>query len=101
MYKTTITLKDNLSEDKINEIHKICAKEFDNRVGKLENVSSDKNVLIFEGEKEEAFDIIGIGIMGIDDYHDIKNNIKKWTYIDTDENEEENVLDAFSKPIYV
>ena len=72
MYRTTITLKDNLSDERINEIHKICAKEFDNRIGKLENVSSDKNVLIFESDKEDYLTCIMLGNLGLYKRQNIK-----------------------------
>lgn len=103
MYRTTITLKDGLTKERIEEIHKIAEEEFDNRIGKLENVSTDKNTLIFESEKEDYLTCIMLANLGLYKRRNIKQDVKKWTFIDTEDTEdgEADILKDFSEPIYV
>ncbi|MGP1411952.1 MAG: hypothetical protein ACTTKD_08975 [Peptoanaerobacter stomatis] len=101
MYKTTIKIKNTVPEEKANAINILADKLFNNRGGILKNISKDKYTLIFEGEDESAFACMGLGNLDLYAIKGVKECIESWTYIDTDEPPEEDVLEALSIPVNI
>lgn len=79
MYKSIIKFKDDLSSQKIAEITALCDSAFDNRAGKLDNQSTDPNVLIYQSDNP-------IGALGIGDVKIAKLGLisffQSWDFID-------------------
>lgn len=83
MYKTIIKLSKELSEEKAAEFVQMANKAFDNRAGRVENTSEEKNVLIYDG-REEDYGCIHLGILDLHDIEEFRTHVEKWDYVDED-----------------
>ncbi|EHL18068.1 hypothetical protein HMPREF9630_01324 [Peptoanaerobacter stomatis] len=99
MFKTVITLKDNLDDTTLSNMKKIADKHFDTRIDKLENVSSDKYVLIYQSDKESGYGATLDGNCTLYLEEEFRNNVKSWTWQDTDEDDVEDVLVELAIPV--
>ena len=103
VYSTVIQLRDDLPEEKLQEIQKLCQAAFTNRGGTVpQKESGDPYCLIFEGQGEEAWGCLQLGILDLDDVEDFKDYVAKWDWIDYDEpDESHDVLEALAIPVFV
>ncbi len=81
MYRTTISLKKDISQNQLAALTDIIIKNYDNRAGKLSNSSTDPYVFIFEGKSEEAFECMDLGTAVLADTDFIKY-VSAWKFID-------------------
>lgn len=88
MYRTIIELSKEIDITACEELAEVADKAFDNRAGKLTNQSSDSYVLTYEGD-EDFYVCIHIGILDLLDSKVFMKHVIKWTYLDTDEPEDE------------
>ena len=79
MYRTIITLKQNLNSTEIEHAHQVFTEAFNNHAGKLENKSTDKYQLLFEDN--EFFGAMSVGELVVYDSN-LENYIEKWTSFD-------------------
>ncbi|MDR3021839.1 MAG: hypothetical protein LBU60_04110 [Clostridiales bacterium] len=93
MYKSIITLKKDLSQDKIQQIHELCDKAYDNRCGKLTNQSNDPFVLHYESK--DPCGALMLGQLNIADLG-ILSHFTKWDFLDEEDGAESgNVLELY------
>jgi len=100
MYKTIIKIRKNLPFNAVNSIQNVAADAFDNRAGKLANISKDPYVLIFEGE-EKDYGCLQLGILALDKEKEFMELVTMWDWIDEEPNENCNVLEVLSIPIHM
>lgn len=100
MYKTIITIKDDVSEETLNKLHAIAAKAFCNRAGMAENASSNPRVLEFEGNNENSYGCLQLGIMLLDRTKGFKKFVSSWNWIDeTEPSESCDVIASLAVPV--
>ena len=66
MYRTIIQFKKDTSIEELLELKEIADKGFDNRAGKVSNVSLDLYTLIYQGG-EESFGCLQLGVFDLED----------------------------------
>lgn len=99
MYRTIISLKKNIVQEKLAELTNIIISTFDNRAGKVTNNSLDPYKFVFEGEGEPVFDCIHLGIAKLA-RADFMEFVDKWDWIDeSDPSENSSIIDSFNKYI--
>jgi len=98
VYKTIIKIKEDLTQEIINEIQDVSQQDFNNRAGRVENSSDNRYVMIFEGDDS----LIGCLQLGIISLHEkIADYVTSWEWIDIDEPWEScDVLKELSIPIF-
>ena len=95
MYRTIITIKSDTPQEMLTAIHETAAKAFHNRAGKLENISKEAYMLIFEGDSG-AYPCLELGTFAIKDSAGILDYISSWEWIDEDPDESCDMLRVFS-----
>jgi hypothetical protein len=84
MYRTIIKLKKELSQEMINEVTSIALDHYDNFAGKLDNISKDPYVILFEGVSEKDFACMDLGTVNLAG-SDFLQYVSEWNFFD-DEN---------------
>ena len=96
MYRETIVLDSTLDENILCNFKKTAIEYHNNRVGTLKNISEKENVLIFQGENENAYEIMSLGSLNLYDNKDFVSNVISWTFEDTECPEDNcNILEAY------
>lgn len=96
MYRETIVLNNDLEDKILQELKETAAKYYNNRVGVLENISKKRNVLIFQGDSEKAYETMSLGSLNLYDNKDFVSNVISWTFEDTECPEDNcDVLEAY------
>lgn len=98
MYKTIIKFKPTVSEEEIVKLTDIANKQFNNRVGKVENTSNEKYTLIFQGE-EVLYGCLNLGMFSLKKVPGYLQNVLSWNWIDEDPNENCDMLNVYQKGI--
>ena len=84
MYRTIISLKKNIVQEKLAELTNIIISTFDNRAGKVTNNSLDPYKFVFEGEGEPVFECLDLGVATLA-RTDFINNVDEWKWIDEED----------------
>ena len=79
----------------LTAIYEAAAKAFHNRAGKLENISKEAHMLIFEGDSG-AYPCLELGTFALKDTVGILDYISSWEWIDEDPDESCDMLRVFS-----
>lgn len=99
MYKHIIEIKSTVSEERLKELLNIASRKFDNRAGKVLNVSNEPYLFIFEGG-EADYGCMNIGMLDLWDNKDFLSDVKDWNWIDEEEPDEScNVIEELSIPV--
>lgn len=96
MYKTIIEFKKDTSINDLLKLKEIAEKAFDNRAGKISNVSLDLYKLVYQGEEKDE-PCLDLGMLSLGDIPFFKNKIEKWDWIDEDPDENCDMLYLFNK----
>jgi len=99
MFKSIITLKKDLSQEKIKELHEIIENAFDNHAGKCVNTSNDPYVLCFEDNDivHGYYGTLGTGQVNMDK-NTVLPYLEKWDCIDEEEPDESgSILDYYKE----
>lgn len=88
MYKSVIDFREDVSKEKLEELIKRAEKAFDNRAGKVTNVSKTPYHLSYEGE-EKDLGCIDLGTLDLEDDDEFVACVKSWHWIEG-ENPDEN-----------
>ena len=100
MYRTIIQFKKDTSVEELLELKEIAEKAFDNRAGKVSNVSLDLYTLIYQGGEEDR-PCLDLGMLDLDDVPFFKDKVEKWDWIDEEDPDENcDVLEAFDLEKY-
>ena len=95
MYKVIIELKKDVSLETASRLKTIIEGAFDNRLGKIDNVSNNAPYgYVFEDETRECLEF---GVISFDDIAEVKDNADAIMWIDEDPEECCNMLEAFAK----
>ncbi len=101
MIRTIIKFRDDISEDKRDEDKKQIEEAFKNSEGKIENVSADPKMMIFEGT-EDYRPCLELGVLKFRRDRDFLDNTDSWIWIDEENPDEEyNILELFYKRLGV
>ena len=96
MYRTVITIKSDVTNDVLVGLRNEAIRAFDNRAGKVDNVSKDPYVFIFEGE-ERFYGCLSLGRLDLRKIKSFLNDVESWHWIDEDPNECCDILEIFAK----
>ena len=96
MYRTIIQFKKDTSVDDLLKLKEMAEKAFDNRAGKLSNVSLDLYTLIYQGEEDDE-PCLDLGMLDLRKVLFFKDRVEKWDWIDEDPNESCDMLEIFRK----
>lgn len=84
MYKSVIDIRKDVSESKLNQLLKMADRAFDNRVGKVQNMSKIPYQLSYEGE-EAMFGCLELGMLALEEANDFLPYVEAWKWIDEEE----------------
>ena len=99
MYRTVITFKDGIPEDKLKELKATAEKCFDNRAGKTVDVSDCPNQMVFEGEWE-LYGCLNLGYLDLYEESGFVDYLDKWEWIDEEPGESCDLLIELALPVY-
>lgn len=98
MYRQIISIKEDTPADVLEELAAIAELEFNNRAGRLQNVSKKSYQFIFEGE-EEVYGCLSLGMFELWDKKDFVSYVQDWQWIDEDPDESYDVIKELSIPV--
>lgn len=99
MYKSVIDFREDISKNKLEELIKRAEKAFDNRAGKVQNVSKMPYRLSYEGG-EEYFGCLELGMLTLEDEKDFVACVKSWQWIDEEHPGEScDILEEMAIPV--
>lgn len=84
MYKVVIEFREDISKETLEALKKRADQAFDNRAGKVQNVSKMPYCLSYEGG-EEYFGALDLGALALEKEKDFVACVKSWHWLD-DEN---------------
>ena len=87
MYKNVIDIKKDTPEAVLNELKEMADKAFNNRAGKVTNVSDIPCRLIYEGG-EDLYGCLELGMLKLKREAEFLRSLNKWQWIDEEEPEE-------------
>lgn len=99
MFRTVITFDDNLDDDTLNKMKKLADKHFDNRIETIKNISEDKNILVYQSDKESGYCATLMANCTLYREDGFKDVVAKWTWENTKEQEIEDVLVELAIPV--
>lgn len=100
MYQTVIDIKHEVPSDVLKLLHDMAEEAFDNREGKVANVSSDPYKLIYEGE-QRYYGCLMLGALELGDKkEEFVKYVDSWKWIDEDPDECSDILEDLAQPIY-
>lgn len=84
MYRVIIEFKDELTEEKKKELKEAASNCFNNRGGCIQDSCPDICKCIFEGD-DKMYGCISLANLTYDEIPNVKENLKKWDWEDTDD----------------
>lgn len=87
MYKSIIDIRRDLPSDLLNALLEVANSAFDNRAGKVENVSNDPYRFVFEGG-EDKFGCLELGMLSLEKQGLFLPFVEAWTWVDEEDPEE-------------
>ena len=100
MYRQIISIKEDTPADVLWKLAAIAEQEFDNRAGRVRNVSKEPYQFVFEGE-EESFGCLNLGMFELWDKKDFVSYVQDWQWIDEEPDESYDVIKELSIPVLV
>ena len=99
MYKNVIKIRKDVPEEVLKSLSMIAEHAFDNRVGRVQNVSDDPYKLVFQGG-EEAYECLNLGMLNLWDNKNFVACVQSWDWIDEYEPDENcDVIKELSIPV--
>ncbi len=99
MYKNVIQIKKDVTEDVLKSLSIIAERAFDNRVGRVQNVSDIPYLLVFQGD-EDDYGCLNLGMLNLWDNKDFVACVQSWDWIDEYEPDEScDVIKELSIPV--
>ncbi len=99
MYKNVIDIRKEVSQDDLKVLMSMADKAFNNRAGKVENVSTSPYRLVYEGGERE-YGCLNLGLLSLCDNVNFVSDVQNWQWIDDDEPDENcDVLKELSIPV--
>ena len=99
MYQTVIDIKREVPSDVLKLLHNMAEEAFDNREGKLTNVSNDPYRFIYEGE-QKYYGCLMLGILELGrENKEFVKNVGAWEWVDEDPHECSDVLKDLAEPV--
>lgn len=100
MYSSIIRIKKNISDEELQNLHKIAEKAFSNRAGSVKNSSSDPYKFVFSGD-EGKFGCLEVGMLELEDQQDFLMQVQSWRWVDDEEPGENcDILKVLATPVY-
>jgi hypothetical protein len=96
MYKTIITLKNDVPSDVLGSLRTHCLGAFDNRAGKLSNISHDPYTFVFEAE-EKDYGCLDLGTVKLGYVKGFLPYVQSWEWVDEDPDECCDVLEVIAR----
>lgn len=97
MYKSVIEFREWLPADELERLAAVADRAFDNRAGRVCNISSKPYCLSYEGG-ELDFACLELGMLALKRKKDFLTYVKVWNWIDEEEPEEScDLLELFTK----
>lgn len=87
MYKVVIEFREDISKETLEALIKRADQAFDNRAGKVQNVSKIPYHLSYEGD-EKDLGCIDLGALALEDEEDFVACVKSWHWIDEEHPDE-------------
>ena len=99
MYRHVIEIQKETPKDILATLIAIADNAFDNRVGKVRNVSDLPYKLVYEGGENE-FGCLDLGMLALEKDKMFLNHVISWQWIDEEEPDEScDILEVFSRPV--
>lgn len=99
MYKNVIQIRKEVPEEVLKSLSLIAERAFNNRAGRVQNVSDIPYRLVFQGG-DEAYGCLNLGMLDLWDKKDFVACVQNWNWIDEDEPDEScDVMKELSIPV--
>lgn len=99
MYKSVIEFREGLPADELERLAAVADRAFNNRAGRVRNMSSNPYCLSYEGG-EPDFGCLELGMLALEKQKDFLACVKAWNWIDEEEPEEnEDILETIRIPV--
>ena len=99
MYKSVIDIRREVSSDVLKLLVAKADKAFNNRAGRVRNVSTIPYRLSYEGG-ENQFGCLQLGMLALEKEKNFLHYVSAWNWIDEEEPEEnEDILAEMEKPV--
>jgi len=99
MYKNVIQIRKEVPEEALKSLALIAERAFNNRAGKVQNVSDTPYQLVFQGG-DEAYGCLNLGMLNLWDKKDFVACVQSWDWIDEEEPDEScDVIKEMSIPV--
>ncbi|RHO81432.1 hypothetical protein DW058_12010 [Clostridiaceae bacterium AF42-6] len=96
MYRNVIDIRREVPKDTLKRLVAIADKAFNNRAGKVKNVSRSPYRFIYEGGESE-YGCLEVGMLNLKREADFLNFVSAWEWVDDDPNECCDLLKLFTK----
>ena len=96
MYRNVIDIRREVPKDTLKRLVAIADKAFNNRAGKVKNVSRSPYRFIDEGGESE-YGCLEVGMLNLKREADFLNFVSAWEWVDDDPNECCDLLKLFTK----
>ena len=99
MYKNVIEIRKDVPGEVLKKLSCIADRAFDNRAGKVSNVSDFPYCFIYEGG-EDAYACLEVGMMELWDVYQFMSCVNSWQWVDEEEPGEScDVLKVLAEPV--
>ena len=99
MYKSVIEIRDDIAPGTLDRLAMIADQAFNNRAGRVRNVSCTPYRFSFEGS-EKDYGCLELGMLALEERKDFLSCVKAWSWIDEEEPSENcDILAEMRHPI--
>ena len=99
MYRNVIDIRKEVPSDVLKRLVFMADKAFNNRAGRVKNVSVSPYRFIYEGD-EKDYGCLNLGMLSLYAKKDFVSNVLNWNWIDEDDPDEScDVLKEMSIPV--
>ena len=96
MYKNVIEIRKEVPHDVLKALAKVADHAFNNRAGKVQNVSTSPYRFIYEGGEKE-YGCLEVGMLNLKRGPNFLPIVSEWQWIDDDQDECCDLLTLFTK----
>lgn len=99
MYKSVIDIRSEVPQNILGVLSAIADKAFNNRAGRVRNMSETPYRFSFEGE-EQDFGCLELGMLALEKQKEFISCVEAWNWIDEDDpNENCDILAEMMSPV--
>lgn len=99
MYRNVIDIRKEIPQDVLKALTAVADKAFNNRAGRVRNVSTSPYQFIYEGG-EKDYGCLNLGMLFLWEKKEFVSQVLSWKWIDEDEPDENcDVLKELSIPV--